>query len=75
MTRLEEEILHILEEEMCSEYTGHLKVIHEDGLYDLCLYMNRELSPRHFIYEGDVSEFKKFLRKEFHQMSLTDVTY
>ena len=64
MTTLEKEILNIINEATDSEYIGKLKVVVDDGSYTLGLYLNLEMSPMIFSYQGNEQEFKDFIREE-----------
>lgn len=64
MTTLEKEILNIINEATDSEYIGKLKVIVDDGLYNLGLYLNREMTPTVLSFQGTEEEFKEFVREE-----------
>lgn len=64
MDRLEEDILNIINETIEGKYIGKLKVIHEDGIYQLLLFLDRFYTPTILAYEGTEDEFKKFIKKE-----------
>ena len=64
MTTLEKEILDIINESTDSEYIGKLKVIVDDDLYNLGLYLNREMTPTVLSFQGAEEEFKEFVREE-----------
>ncbi len=79
MTRLEQEVLDIINEVTESCYTGKLKVIvtHpeltkcdlpckelNDTIYELYLYFDRYYTPTILSYEGTEEEFKEFVRNE-----------
>lgn len=64
MTTLEKEILEIINETTNAEYIGKLKVIVDDNLYNLGLYLNREMSPTILSFQGTEKEFKNFIREE-----------
>lgn len=64
MTTLEKEILNIINEATDSEYIGKLKVIVDDNLYNLGLYLNREMTPTVLSFQGTEDEFKEFVREE-----------
>ena len=73
MTTLEKEILNIINETTDSEYIGKLKVIVDDDLYTLGLYLNREMTPTILSYQGTESEFKDFIRDEMKSRKLQKV--
>lgn len=73
MTTLEKEILNIINEATDSEYIGKLKVIVDDDLYNLGLYLNREMSPTVLSFQGTEDEFKKFVREEMKSRKLQKV--
>ena len=64
MTTLEKEILNIINEATDSEYIGKLKVIVDDDLYNLGLYLNREMTPTVLSFQGTEEEFKEYVRDE-----------
>ena len=73
MTTLEQEILNIINEATDSEYIGKLKVIVDDNLYTLGLYLNREMTPTVLSYQGSEDEFKNFIRDEMKSRKLQKV--
>ena len=73
MTTLEQEILDIINEATDSEYIGKLKVIVDDNLYTLGLYLNLEMSPMILSYQGTEKEFKDFIREEMKSRKLQRV--
>lgn len=73
MTTLEKEILNIINEATDSEYIGKLKVIVDDDLYNLGLYLNREMSPTVLSFQGTENEFKEFVREEMKSRKLQKV--
>ena len=73
MTTLEKEILNIINEATDSEYIGKLKVIVDDDLYNLGLYLNREMTPTVLSFQGTEEEFKKFVREEMKSRKLQKV--
>lgn len=79
MTKLEQEVLKIINDVTESCYTGKLKVIvtkpendkcdslckeKNDTLYELYLYFDRWYTPTILAYEGKEWEFKEFIRNE-----------
>ena len=79
MTKLEQEVLDIINEVTESCYTGRLKVIVteperkqcdssclelNDTIYELYLYFDRYYTPTILSYEGTEQEFKEFIRNE-----------
>ena len=73
MTTLEQEILNIINEATDCEYIGKLKVIVDDNLYTLGLYLNLEMSPVILSYQGTEKEFKDFIREEMKSRKLQKV--
>lgn len=73
MTTLEKEISNIINEATDSEYIGKLKVIVDDDSYTLGLYLNLEMSPMVFSYQGDEQGFKDFIREEMKSKKLQNV--
>lgn len=73
MTTLEKEILNIINEATDSEYIGKLKVIVDDDLYNLGLYLNREMTPTVLSFQGTEEEFKEFVREEMKNRKLQRV--
>ena len=73
MTTLEKEILEIINDATNSEYIGKLKVIIDDDSYTLGLYLNLEMSPMIFSYQGTESEFKEFIREEMKSRKLQKI--
>lgn len=76
MTTLEQEILDIIEEVTESKYNGKLRIVVEPKIYQLNLYIDRELSPAiTFAIEGTEDEFKDFIRKEFRSRKIEKVGF
>lgn len=73
MTTLEKEILNIINEATDSEYIGKLKVVVDDDSYTLGLYLNLEMSPMIFSYQGSEQEFKDFIREEMKSKKLQNI--
>lgn len=73
MTTLEKEILNIINEATDSEYIGKLKVVVDDDSYTLGLYLNLEMSPMVFSYQGSEQEFKDFIREEMKSKKLQNI--
>lgn len=73
MTTLEKEILNIINEATDSEYIGKLKVVVDDDSYTLGLYLNLEMSPMVFSYQGDEQGFKDFIREEMKSKKLQNI--
>jgi len=73
MTTLEKEILNIINEATDSEYIGKLKVVVDDDSYTLGLYLNLEMSPMVFSYQGDEQGFKGFIREEMKSKKLQNI--
>lgn len=73
MTTLEKEILNIINETTDSEYIGKLKVVVDDDSYTLGLYLNLEMSPMVFSYQGDEQGFKDFIREEMKSKKLQNI--
>lgn len=79
MTKLEKEVLEIINEVTENCYKGKLKVLVtypeinkcdspckelNDTIYELYLYLDRFYTPIILSYEGTEDEFKDFIRKE-----------
>jgi len=79
MTKIEKEVLEIINEVTESCYKGKLKVLVtypeinkcdssckelNDTIYELYLYLDRFYTPIILSYEGTEDEFKDFIRKE-----------
>lgn len=75
MTKLEEEIRQIINDVTEREYVTKLKVCHEDDLWTLYLYLDRELVPLTMGIQGDEETFKKFVRREMKKRRLQEVKY
>ena len=73
MTTLEKEILNIINETTDAEYIGKLKVVVDDDSYTLGLYLNLEMSPMVFSYQGDEQGFKDFIREEMKSKKLQNI--
>jgi len=73
MTTLEKEILNIINEATDSKYIGKLKVVVDDDSYTLGLYLNLEMSPMIFSYQGSEQEFKDFIREEMKSKKLQNI--
>ena len=73
MTTLEKEILEIINDATDSEYIGKLKVIVDDDSYTLGLYLNLDMKPMVFYYQGDQDGFKSFIRDEMKSRKLQKV--
>ena len=73
MTTLEKEILEIINDATDSEYIGKLKVVVDDDSYTLGLYLNLEMSPMVFSYQGSEQEFKDFIREEMKSKKLQNI--
>ena len=73
MTTLEKEILEIINEATDSEYIGKLKVVVDEGYYTLKLYLNLEMVPMIFSYQGTEQEFKDFIYEEMKNRKLQKV--
>lgn len=73
MTTLEKEILEIINDATDSEYIGKLQVVVDDGFYTLKLYLNLEMVPMIFSYQGTEQEFKNFIYEEMKNRKLQKV--
>ena len=73
MTTLEKEILNIINEATDSKYIGKLKVVVDDDSYTLGLYLNLEMSPMVFSYQGGEQGFKDFIREEMKSKKLQNI--
>lgn len=75
MENLEKEILEIINEAIGEKYVGGLKILIEDDIYELLLYLNQEMAPLVLAMQGTESEFKEFIRKEMKTRQLERVNY
>lgn len=75
MTTLEQEILNIINETIGGKYIGKLKVLNDDGIWTLYLYLNQEQSPIQIGYDGTLNDFKEFIRKEIKTRKMEKVSY
>ena len=75
MENLEKEILEIINEAIGGKYVGGLKILIEDDIYELLLYLNQEMAPLVLAIQGTESEFKEFIRKEMKTRQLERVNY
>lgn len=75
MTRLEEDILKIIEDEIGGKYIGKLQVNKDWDMYELLLHMNQEQAPLHLGYQGDEEGFKEFIKEEMHYRKRNDVKF
>ena len=73
MTTLEKEMLEIINDATDSEYIGKLQVVVDDGFYTLKLYLNLEMVPMIFSYQGTEQEFKNFIYEEMKNRKLQKV--
>lgn len=75
MENLEKEILEIINEAIGGKYIGGLKILIEDDIYELLLYLNQEMAPLILSYQGSESDFKEFVRKEIKTRQMERVDY
>lgn len=75
MTGIEEEIRKIINDTTEREYITKLHVKQDGDLWELYLYLNRELVPLVMGYQGSESGFKKFVAKEMKKRRLHEVKY
>lgn len=75
MTGIEEEIKQIINDVTEREYITKLHVSHEDDIWTLYLYLNRELVPLVMSIQGDERKFKRFVAKEMKKRRLQEVKY
>ena len=75
MENLEKEIWEIINEAIGGKYVGGLKILIEDDIYELLLYLNQEMAPLVLAIQGTESEFKEFIRKEMKTRQLERVNY
>lgn len=75
MENLEKEILEIINEAIGGKYIGGLKILIEDDIYELLLYLNQEMAPLILSYQGSESDFKEFIRKEIKARQMERVDY
>lgn len=79
MTPQELEIKSIIEETTCTKYIGKLKIseepIGDSTLWTLFLYLNLELTPMIFAYDGTWEQFKDFVASEMKSRKLYNVHF
>ena len=75
MTKIEQEILDIINTTIDGEYIGKLRVCHEDNIWELRIYLDRWFTPTVMACEGAYDEFKKFIQKEFKTRKMQKVQY
>lgn len=76
MTELEEEIKQIIDDTTDRDYITKFHVGHEDDVWTLYLYLNRELVPPIVMsIQGDEEKFKKFVKREMKKRRLEEVKY
>lgn len=61
---IENKIKDIIEEASNCKYIGKLKVIHEDDLWMLLLYLDLEETPLVMAHQGDYEQFEDFIKSE-----------
>ena len=70
LNNLENDILDIINNVTESFYVGGLKVVKEDGMYMLFLYLDVEYAPLQLAYEGTEDEFKNYIKDELKSRRL-----
>ena len=75
MENLEKEILEIINEAIGGKYIGGLKILIEDNIYELLLYLNQEMAPLVLGFQGSEYDFKEFIRKEIKTRQMERVDY
>lgn len=75
MDKLEQEILDIINEVIEGKYIGRLNISHEDGIWQLNLFFDRNYTPVSLAYEGTEDEFKKFVKKEIKKNKYEKVKF
>jgi len=75
MTDIEKDIKRIIEEVTEREYITKLQVSHEDDIWTLYLFLNRELVPLVISIQGDEKRFKQFVAEEMKRRRLQEVKY
>lgn len=77
MTRLECEILNIINETIGGKYLGKLKVTKDDNIYCLDLYLNHTQSPALSLVKEcrDENDFKSFVKNEIKTRKLEETSY
>lgn len=75
MTELEEEIRQIINDITEREYITKLSVRHDDDIWTLYLYLNRELVPMVMSIQGTEDQFKRFVKREMKKRRLHEVKY
>lgn len=72
---MKEEILQIIRDLYCCEYTGLLKVEDIPGGYCLTIGLNNDEKPLRISASLDKENFLKFIREELRQRRLDGVSY
>ena len=75
MENLEKEILEIINEAIGGKYIGGLKILIEDDIYELLLYLNQEMAPLVLGFQGSEYDFKEFIRKEMKTRQMERANY
>lgn len=75
MTKLEQEVLDIINTTIDGKYIGKLRVLVDKDVYQLYLYFDRWYTPTILGYEGTEDEFKKFVKKEFKTRKMEKTKY
>lgn len=74
--KLEEKLKEFIEEYYECEFTGKLKIRElPDSTYNLDLYTSCPDIPINMTYQGEFSDFVKFVIKQIKERRLTDVKY
>lgn len=77
MTKLECEILNIINETIEGKYIGKLSITKEDNIYCLALYLNHTTAPALSLIKEckDENDFKEFVKKEIKTRKLEKTSY
>ncbi len=75
MTKIEQEILDIINTTIDGKYIGKLHVYHTGNIWELRIYLDRWYTPTVLACEGTEDDFKKFIRKEFKTRKIEKTKY
>lgn len=68
--KIESEIRGIINKVIDGKYIGKLKVIQEDDVWTLLLYLDKEQVPMVLLKQGTEEEFKNFIAQEMKERKL-----
>ena len=76
MTKLEQEILEIINTTIDGKYIGRLRAFSNGkNMWELRLYLDRWFTPVVLAFEGTEDEFKEFVRKEIKTRKMEKTKY